>query len=303
MKQKTRYYLRLDKTITDNAIDMILLLSIEHELTVLSNSSLDIDNVSKALNERILKYKISDAIAKQAIGRILYADAGNKINQEGLEFNFEQLWVDPVPNSISIRLYISESKKVIELYGTLNFEQDLLASLTIDGLQNELDLLTDKISDIQSIRLDASHSENDNSIITKPLRIAQQLMYDHDAFSQLLNMNILSVGEGSVVVEMPIDASMLNGFGICHGGVMFSLADSALAFASNSHGRKAVSIETSISNVKAVGQGDILVATAKEISLSHKLGIYLVDIHNQHEELVATFKGTVYRKSEEWNLD
>jgi len=93
---------------------------------------------------------------------------------------------------------------------------------------------------------------------------------------------------------------MLNGFGIAHGGICFSLADSALAFASNAHGHQAVSIETSISHLKPVKLNDILTATTKEIHLTARTGLYEVRITNQIEELVAYFKGTVYRNGKVW---
>ena len=93
---------------------------------------------------------------------------------------------------------------------------------------------------------------------------------------------------------------MLNGFGIAHGGITYSLADSALAFASNSDGIKAVSIETNISHLKTVHENDLLRATASLKSISNKIGLYEVEITNQNSILVALFKGTVYRTSEDW---
>ena len=93
---------------------------------------------------------------------------------------------------------------------------------------------------------------------------------------------------------------MLNGFGIAHGGITYSLADSALAFASNSHGRMSVSVETSISHTEQLREGDEITATAEEMSLSNKIGIYNVTIRNQNSETVALFKGTVYRTGKEW---
>jgi acyl-CoA thioesterase len=93
---------------------------------------------------------------------------------------------------------------------------------------------------------------------------------------------------------------MTQGFGIAHGGITYSLADSALAFASNAHGIKALSVETSISHLLAVQSGDILTAKATEESLSNKFGLYYVKITNQEDKTVALFKGTVYRTSKEW---
>ncbi|MCB0762582.1 MAG: hotdog fold thioesterase, partial [Flavobacteriales bacterium] len=99
---------------------------------------------------------------------------------------------------------------------------------------------------------------------------------------------------------MTVRKDMLNGFSIAHGGITYALADSALAFASNAHGRKSVSVETSISHVQPVFEGDVLTTEVKEMSLNHKIGIYHITVSNQHQVDVAHFKGTVYRKSEFW---
>lgn len=133
----------------------------------------------------------------------------------------------------------------------------------------------------------------------KATHIVDQMMA-HDEFSQWLAIERLDERPGYSKLRMTIRKEMCNGFGMLHGGVSFSLADSAFAFASNSQGQKAVSIETSISHLKAAFPGDVLTATAKEENLSHRLAIYQVRVHNQKEELVALFKGTVYRKKEEW---
>lgn len=126
-------------------------------------------------------------------------------------------------------------------------------------------------------------------------------MYQGDAFSQWLGIRRLEEGAGFCILEMEVRAEMVNGFGIAHGGITYALADSALAFASNSYGRKAVSIETSINHVKPVMAGDVIKAEAKETSLSNKLGIYHIRV-TRGEDLVAHFKGMVYRKEEEWNV-
>lgn len=134
----------------------------------------------------------------------------------------------------------------------------------------------------------------------KAYAIAKQLMYDNDAFSQWLGIEVLDLDAGKAVLKMTVRAEMTQGFGMAHGGITYSLADSALAFASNSHGRKSVSIETSISHLLSVHKGDILTAEATEESLSNKVGVYHIKIHNQEGKLVALFKGTVYRTSKEW---
>ncbi len=126
-------------------------------------------------------------------------------------------------------------------------------------------------------------------------------MYQHDAFSQWLGIRRIAEGEGHCTLEMEVRREMANGFGIAHGAMTYALADSALAFASNARGRKAVSIETSINHLKPVMAGDVITAVAEEISLGHKLAIYHIRV-TRGQDLVALFKGVVYRKEEEWNL-
>ena len=125
-------------------------------------------------------------------------------------------------------------------------------------------------------------------------------MMSADWFSQWLGIEVIQVGKGTCRLRMKVRKEMLNGFAIAHGGITYSLADSALAFASNSHGRKAVSVETNISHTVAVKEGDELTAEAEEVSLSDKIGVYHISVHNQHDKIVALFKGTVYRTSRNW---
>lgn len=125
-------------------------------------------------------------------------------------------------------------------------------------------------------------------------------MYDSDWFSQWMGIERIEVMPGRCVLKMQVRKEMLNGFQILHGGITFSLADSALAFASNSHGRMSVSIETSMSYIESCREGDILTATAQETSVTNKIGIYIIEVKNQSGKLVAHFKGTVYRTAKEW---
>ena len=127
-------------------------------------------------------------------------------------------------------------------------------------------------------------------------------MYENDAFSQWLGIKRIEGGAGISVLQMTVCKEMLNGFYILHGGVSYSLADSALAFASNGHGRKSVSVETSISHTHASKEGDVLTAYTKEMSLSNKIGVYQITITNQEDKTVALFKGTVYRTSKDWEV-
>lgn len=125
-------------------------------------------------------------------------------------------------------------------------------------------------------------------------------MMSQDWFSQWLGIEVLNIGPGTCTLRMTVKKEMLNGFAIAHGGITYSLSDSALAFASNSHGKMAVSVETSISHLAAVKEGDVLTALANERSCSNKIGVYEVVVTNQSNTTVALFKGTVYRKSQEW---
>jgi acyl-CoA thioesterase len=126
-------------------------------------------------------------------------------------------------------------------------------------------------------------------------------MYDADLFTQWLGIRRIAEGEGHCTLEMVVRPEMVNGFGIAHGAITYALADSALAFASNARGRKAVSIETSINHLKPVKPGDVITAFAEETSLGHKLGIYHIKVL-RGDDLVALFKGVVYRREEEWNV-
>jgi acyl-CoA thioesterase len=125
-------------------------------------------------------------------------------------------------------------------------------------------------------------------------------MYDHDPYSIWLGIERLKVEPGLCVLRMSMREEMLNGFAIAHGGITYSLADSCLAFASNSHGIQSVSVETSISHTKAVKAGDVLTATSEEMSLTRSIGIYYITVTNQNREQVALFKGTVYRTGKPW---
>lgn len=127
-------------------------------------------------------------------------------------------------------------------------------------------------------------------------------MFDNDPFSQWLGIERLEVGPGRCTLRMQVRGEMLNGFRIAHGGISYSLADSALAFASNSRGKHALSVETSISHTLPLREGDILTATATEDHLSQRIGLYRVEVKNQNGELTALFKGVVYRKNTDWEV-
>ena len=120
-------------------------------------------------------------------------------------------------------------------------------------------------------------------------------MFETDYFSQWLGIEIVETGLGTCRLSMKVRKEMLNGFGVLHGGVTFSLADSALAFASNSHGRISVALDASMSFPAPSREGDVLTAVAEELSLTDKTGLYLITILNQDNKKIGVFKGTVYR--------
>ena len=127
-------------------------------------------------------------------------------------------------------------------------------------------------------------------------------MYKNDLFSKWLGIDIVEKRIGKSKLTMTVRQEMVNGFGIAHGGITYSLADSALAFACNSQGRESMSIETSISHTKPCHVGDVLTAEAIEESLSYKIAVYHISVKNQDNETVALFKGTVYRTNKNWEL-
>lgn len=133
----------------------------------------------------------------------------------------------------------------------------------------------------------------------EPKAIVDKMMAG-DEMSQWLGIKILDYGIGNVICEMTVRQEMVNGFNIAHGGITYSLADSALAFSINTHGIQSVSVETSISHLKLVKVGDVLRTATEEISVSNKIGVLTTQIYNQDEVLVAAFKGTVYRTGKEW---
>jgi acyl-CoA thioesterase len=137
--------------------------------------------------------------------------------------------------------------------------------------------------------------------MNKAAHIVRHMM-ENDAFSQWLGIEVVANSAGSAVLKMTVREEMTNGFGIAHGGITYSLADSALAFASNGGGCQSLSIETSIHHIAKVETGETITAAASLISETNKTGIYQIDITNSSGQRVAWFKGTVYRTSKEWNL-
>lgn len=124
-------------------------------------------------------------------------------------------------------------------------------------------------------------------------------MFDNDPFSKWLGIEINHIEGGTCQLSMTIRQEMLNGFGIAHGGITYSLADSALAFAANTHGRQSVSVDTSINHIETLKEGDKIIAIATEESLKNRFGFYKIEI-KRDDTIVALFKGTVYRTNKVW---
>ena len=120
-------------------------------------------------------------------------------------------------------------------------------------------------------------------------------MLAKDALSRQFGMEIVDVAPCRVTVRMTVRADMLNGFGVCHGGVTFALADSAMAFACNTHGQVTVAVDNSVTFPKAVCEGDVLTAVAEEESATNRLAFYRVTVCRENNEIVALFRGTVYK--------
>jgi acyl-CoA thioesterase len=127
----------------------------------------------------------------------------------------------------------------------------------------------------------------------------QRDMMARDTFSQWLGIEVLAIAPKTCTLRMTVRSEMLNGFGVAHGGIVFSLADSAFAFACNTHGRVTVSIENSITYPAAIREGDVLTAIASEEAISERLGYYRVDVTRGNGEIVGLFRGTAYRTLKE----
>lgn len=125
-------------------------------------------------------------------------------------------------------------------------------------------------------------------------RVVDKMM-EQDLFSQWLGIQLLQVHEGYSKIQMTVRQEMLNGFGVVHGGIAFSLADSAFAFACNNRNNLSMALDTSITFTKTVHPGDVLTAEARELHNGRSTGLYLITVTNQNDAQVALFKGTCFR--------
>jgi acyl-CoA thioesterase len=125
-------------------------------------------------------------------------------------------------------------------------------------------------------------------------------MMEHDEFSRWMGVEILDVGEGYSKIACNIKKEMLNGFGVTHGGIAFSLADSALAFSAATYGRVSLAIENSISFTQKTTEGNRLTAESKCLNLTYKTGLFEIRVRDGQDNLVAVMKATVYRTGDEF---
>ena len=169
--------------------------------------------------------------------------------------------------------------------------------MEIDFLTNDCRML---IFDFRSKILQQSKIVNLQSKINKMNGVEiPYKMLSQDAYSTWLGIEILECEIGRCKVAMTIRKEMLNSMGKAHGGISYSLADTAFGFAANTHGKHAVSIETSINHIEALNEGDYLVAESVIENVKNKLGFNIIEV-KRGNELVALFKGVVYRTSKNW---
>ena len=140
----------------------------------------------------------------------------------------------------------------------------------------------------------AEHGGHDEQQLAE--RIVARMM-ERDEFSRWLGIDVTRIAPNTATVRMTVRREMVNGFGVCHGGIAFSLADSALAFASNTHGRVTVSIENSIRYPATISPGDVLTATAVQETAGRRVAFFNVTVTKQGGDIVGLFRGTVYRTS------
>lgn len=120
-------------------------------------------------------------------------------------------------------------------------------------------------------------------------------MLSQDKFTEWLGLQVIEVKEGYAKLQAKIRPEMLNGVGTVHGGVTFAMADSAFAFSCNMYNNISVALDVHISFTKAGKEGDVFTIESKEVHSSKKTGVYDIKVTNQHDELVALFKGTCFR--------
>ena len=126
-------------------------------------------------------------------------------------------------------------------------------------------------------------------------RETAEYMFEKDLFSQWLGIELVEIKDNYCLIKMPVKTEMINGLGTVHGGVTFAFADSALAFSSNNSGEAAVALNCYINFTKAAKNGDVLTAESILLNDTRKTAVYDITIKNQNDEVLAGFRGTVYK--------
>ncbi len=121
----------------------------------------------------------------------------------------------------------------------------------------------------------------------------------NDRFARMAGTEIEEVRPGYARVRMKVEDRHLNSVDITHGGAVFTVADTAFALASNSHGQIALALNMNISFLKATGAGSILTAVATEDKLTNRTGLYRITVEDEKGDLVSVVEGLVYRKKEQ----
>ena len=133
--------------------------------------------------------------------------------------------------------------------------------------------------------------------MSDPQTIAERVrdhMWASDRASQALGMRVTAIGPGACTMTMTVREDMLNGYGTCQGGLLAALADSCFAFACNAYNEVTVASGFNVEIVAPGRAGDVLTATAVEVSKAGRMGVYDVDVRNQRDERVAAFRGRSY---------
>jgi acyl-CoA thioesterase len=122
----------------------------------------------------------------------------------------------------------------------------------------------------------------------------REAMWADDHASQGLGMEVLAIGPGTAMISMKVRRDMLNGHDLCHGGLIATLADSTFAFACNAYNELTVAAGFDINLLAAARLGDVLTATASEVSKAGRTGVYDIQVRNQHGDAIAAFRGRSY---------
>mgnify|MGYP001450530081 CR=1 FL=1 len=120
-------------------------------------------------------------------------------------------------------------------------------------------------------------------------------MFTKDVAARSMGMEVIAIGPGTARVTMAVRSDMANGFGICHGGLVATLADTAFAYACNSWNERTVAAGFDVQLLAAAQLGDTLVASAAVLAQGKRTGLYDVAVHNQDNRLVAAFRGRSHR--------